>query len=281
MAALLEVEAHPKLRDPVLVVAFAGWVDAGLAGADAIGVLGEQLEAGRRCARVNLTEVMDHQQTRPNLELVDGVSRRVHWPEIELVAGRLGRDVVLCAGPEPSLRWPEVLGALVDYARTLGVSRAFTLAGIPTMASHRRPLGVLATATDESLLGELGSWRTDYRGPTGAQTALQVMLGAAGIPAVALWAQVPHYLAGSPCPPAVRVLLEQLAGVGGLTVGVDALDEPIRAYLQRVEEGLIERPDVIEVIRTIEAETEAEAEKQLPSGDELASEIERFLRDQS
>jgi proteasome assembly chaperone (PAC2) family protein len=276
MADLVQVEALPKLRDPVLVVALAGWVDAGIAGAGTLGVLGEQLEAARRFASIDLAEVMDLQQTRPSVELVGGVTRRIRWPEIELVAGRLGRDVVLCAGPEPSLRWQEVLASLVDLAGRLGIVRAFTLAGIPTMASHRRPIGVLATATDDSLLGDLGAWRADYQGPTGAQTALQVMLGEAGIPTVALWAQVPHYLAGSPCPPAVHALLERLGSVGGLAVRLDALDEPRQAYLARVEEGLIERPDVVEVIRAIE---EGE-EESLPTGDELASEIERFLRGQ-
>ena len=273
---MIEIDTLPQLRDPVLVVALAGWVDAGIAGAGTLGVLGEQLEAGRRFASIDLADVMDLQQTRPSVELVDGVTRRIRWPEIELVAGRLGRDVVLCAGPEPSLRWQEVLGVLVDLAGRLGISRAYTLAGIPTMASHRRPIGVLATATDEALLGDLGAWRADYQGPTGAQTALQVMLGVAGIATVALWAQVPHYLAGSPCPPAVHALLERLGAVAGLAVRPDALDEPTQAYLARVEEGLIERPDVVEVIRAIEAGEE----ESLPTGDELASEIERFLRGQ-
>jgi len=276
MAELLELETLPQLRDPVLVVALAGWVDAGVAGAGAIGVLGEQLESGRRFARLDLADVMDLQQTRPSVELVDGVTRRIRWPEIELVAGTLGRDLVLCAGPEPSLRWQEVLGTIVDVARRVGVTRAFTLAGIPTMASHRRPIGVLATATDMSLLGEVGAWRADYEGPTGAQTALQVMLGDAGIPTVALWAQVPHYLSGSPCPAAVRALLARLAELARVSVRLDTLDEPIRVYLDRVEEGLIERPDVVEVIRAIEEGSEEE----LPTGDELASEIERFLRGQ-
>jgi proteasome assembly chaperone (PAC2) family protein len=280
---VIEIDALPQLRDPVMVVALAGWVDAGLAGSGAVAFLNEQLDASRTFARIDLGDLMDLQQTRPTVHLVDGVSREIEWPEIALSAGRLGRDVVLCTGPEPSLRWRAVLGELVDVARQLGVSRAFTVGGIPAMASHRRPVSVLATGTDEALVAEAGAWRQDYTGPTGAQSVLQVMLGEAGIPTLALWAQVPHYLSGGASPPAIRAVLGRLRDLGGLAVDLDGLDEQADAYEQRVEEGLADRPDVVEVIEAIEAgEDEVEVEESdLPSGDELASEIERFLRDQS
>jgi proteasome assembly chaperone (PAC2) family protein len=280
---VIEIDALPQLRDPVLVVALAGWVDAGLAGSGAVAFLNEQLEASRTFARIDLGDLMDLQQTRPTVHLVDGVSREIEWPEIALSAGRLGRDVVLCTGPEPSLRWRAVLGELVDVAQQLGVSRAFTVGGIPAMASHRRPVSVLATGTDEALVAEAGAWRQDYTGPTGAQSVLQVMLGEAGIPTLALWAQVPHYLSGGASPPAIRAVLGRLRDLGGLGVDLEGLDEQSDTYEQRVEEGLADRPDVVEVIDAIEAgEDEVEVEESdLPSGDELASEIERFLRDQS
>jgi proteasome assembly chaperone (PAC2) family protein len=144
------------------------------------------------------------------------------------------------------------------------------------MASHRRPVSVLATGTDEELVERAGAWRQDYSGPTGAQSVLQVMLGDAGIPTLALWAQVPHYLAGGASPPAIRAVLEKLRDLGGLAVDLASLDEQSDTYVRRVEDGLTDRPDVVEVIEAIEA-----GEAELPSGDELASEIERFLRDQS
>jgi proteasome assembly chaperone (PAC2) family protein len=276
---MIEIDALPKLRDPVLVVALSGWVDAGLAGAGTVPVLQEQLESLRSFARLDLSDLMDLQQTRPTVHLVDGVSREIVWPQLSFSAGHLGRDVVLCVGPEPSLRWRSVLGEVVGLAGQLGVTAAFTVGGIPSMASHRRPVAVLATGTDADLVEAAGAWRQDYTGPTGAQSVLQVMLGDAGIPTLALWAQVPHYVAGGASPPAIRALLAKLRDLGGITVDLDALDEQAQAYVQRVEEGLTERPDVVEVIRAIEA-GEAEDEE-LPSGDELASEIERFLRDQS
>jgi proteasome assembly chaperone (PAC2) family protein len=275
--SLLDVETWPDLRDPVLVVNLSGWVDAGIAGAGAVAVLTEQLDAKRVFGRIDLADLMDLQQTRPTVHLVDGVSRQITWPSIELVAGNCGRDVVLCVGPEPSLRWRAVLGELVGAAQRLGVRRAFTLGGIPSVASHRRPIEILATGTSEELVAEAGAWRNDYTGPTGAQSALQVLLGDAGVPTLALWAQVPHYVAAGPSPPAIRALLARLRDLGELRIDLSTLDDQAHAYVQRVEEGIAERPDVVEAIRQIESGTE----QPLPSGEELASEIERFLRGQS
>jgi len=278
---VIEIETIPELRDPVMVVALTGWVDAGLAGSGSIAFLHEQLDAVRTFARLDLGDLMDLQQTRPTVHLVDGVSREISWPEITLSAGRLGRDVVVCTGPEPSLRWRAVLGELVDVAQRLGVTAAFSVGGIPAMASHRRPISVLATGTDEDLVARAGAWRQDYTGPTGAQSVLQVMLGDAGIPTLALWAQVPHYVSGGASPPAIRAVLDRLRDLADLAVDLDGLDDQSVAYVDRIEAGLTDRPDVVEVITAIEEGEDDVDESELPSGDELASEIERFLRDQS
>ena len=278
MAPYLEVDTWPELRDPIMVVNLSGWFDAGMAGAGAMAVLSEQLDARRAFGRIDLSDLMDLQQTRPSVRLVDGVSREITWPSIDLSAGRCGRDVVVCVGPEPSLRWRAVLAEIVEAAQRLGVARAFTVAGIPSVASHRRPVQVLATATDAGLVEETGAWRQDYTGPTGAQSALQVLLGEAGIPTVGLWAQVPQYVAAGPSPPAIRALLARLRDLGGAQVDLSVLDDQAQTYVQRVDEGVAERPDVLEAIEEIESE--AGGEPPLPSGDELASEIERFLRGQ-
>jgi hypothetical protein len=144
-------------------------------------------------------------------------------------------------------------------------------------------MSVLATGTDDDLVARAGAWRQDYTGPTGAQSVLQVMLGEVGIPTLALWAQVPHYLSGGASPPAIQAVLERLRDLAGLRVDLDGLEQQSDAYSVRVEEGLADRPDVVEVIEAIEAgEDDVEVEEsELPSADELASEIERFLRDQS
>ncbi|MGH9027175.1 MAG: PAC2 family protein [Acidimicrobiia bacterium] len=271
---MLSVERWPELRDPVMVVALTGWVDGGLAGAGAMAALAEQLESAGRFARYDLADVLDLQQTRPTVQLAEGVTREIDWPAVDLVAGSAGRDVVLCAGPEPSLRWRTFTEDLVGVAQKVGASMAVGLGGMPAVVSHRRPVRVLATATTRSLAQEVGAMRADYSGPTGVQTVLQVALGEVGIPSLGLWAQVPHYVAGNPSPPAIRALLERLRDVAGVQASLDGLDAQTDEYLQQVEEGLKERPDVAEMVRAIEAQ----AEEELPSGDDLAAEIERFLR---
>lgn len=273
--AMLDVDTLPKLRDPVMVLTLTGWIDAGEAGELAAATLASQLEGGREFGAYALDDLVDLQQTRPTVELVDGTTRHVSWPKVTLTAGRAGRDVVVASGPEPSLRWPTFAQELVGLARRLDVAQAFTLGGMPAAVSHRHPVNVLATASARSLAQEVGAVRTDYEGPTGAQTVVQLELGKAGIPAVGLWAQVPHYVSGNPSPPAVLALLERLRELASLRLDLSALDEQVDLYREKVDEGVAERPDVAELVRAIEDEAAEEV-----SGDAIAAEIERFLRDQ-
>jgi predicted ATP-grasp superfamily ATP-dependent carboligase len=272
---VLQVETIPRLRRPILVLAIVGWVDAGAAGSSAAAVLSAQLDGAREFARYPLDDLVDLQQTRPTVHLVDGVTREIAWPTIEFVAGHADRDVVCCTGPEPSLRWPSFTGELVDLAQQCGVERAVGLGGMPAVVSHRRPVSVLATATDAGMAQEAGAMRADYHGPTGLQTVLQCALGDAGIPSLGLWAQVPHYVSATPSPPAIQALLTRLGELTGVAVDVQSLDTQAEEYTARVEEGLAERPDVAELVTAIEDQPGDE-----PSAEDLADEIERFLRDQ-
>jgi proteasome assembly chaperone (PAC2) family protein len=274
---VLDVDQWPSLRDPVMLVALTGWVDGGLAGTGTLAAVAEALEAPRKFATLDLADLLDLQQTRPTVSLTDGVTRKVEWPSIDLVAGRAGRDVIIVAGPEPSIRWRDVTSTLVDVARRLDVQLAVTLGGMPAPVSHRRPINVMATASSRSVAQELGALRADYFGPTGAQTVLQVALGAAGVRAAGLWAQVPHYVAATPSPPAIRAMLERLREVTGLTGDLHSLDEQSDEYPERVGDGLSERPDVADMVRQLEAQSESD---EVVSGEELAREIERFLRDE-
>ena len=272
---MLEVETWPALRQPVLIMALQGWVDAGMAGSRGAEVVREQLTEARRFARMDLADLVDLQQTRPDVEIVEGLTKRVTWPEIECVAGRAGRDVVVVTGPEPSLLWPSVIAELVAAAQRLGVVAAYGLGAMPSVSTHRRPVEVLATATDEDLAERAGALRTDYVGVTGLQTALLVALGDVGIPAVGLWGQVPHYLAGSPSPPATRAVLGRLLELSGIEIDLGPLDRDVERYVVKVEAGLADRPDVAELVQAIETEHPS-----IPSGDELMTEIEQFLRSQ-
>jgi hypothetical protein len=271
---MLSVDHWPELRDPVLIVALSGWIDAGVAGAGTVSALREHLQDPDEFARIDLGDLMDLQQTRPTARWgTDGV-RLIDWPQISFVAGRLGRDVVVASGPESSLRWGDVAAAIVDVATTLSVGGAYTVAGMPALVSHRRPIPVLSSATHRSLAQELAPLRPAYVGPTGLQTIVQRALGDAGVKCAGLWAQVPQYVSGSPSPPAVRALLARLAEVARLDVDLAPLDSRCDAYISRVDEGLASRPDVLEVVERIDREQGA-------TSDDLVSEIERFLRTQS
>jgi hypothetical protein len=273
MPGVLNVDRWPELHEPILVVALSGWVDAGVAGAGALSALREQLGDADEFTTLDLTDHMDLQQTRPNAHWSDDGDRVIDWPEITFVAGTLGRDVVLVSGPEPSLRWPTVSESIVDVARTLRVRDAFTLAGMPSLVSHRRPVPVLATATHHSLAQEIAPLRMAYGGPTGLQTIVQRALGDAGVRSAGLWAQVPQYVSGSPSPPAVRALLSRLAEIARLELDLRPLDARCDAYAARVDAGLATRPEVQEVVDRIDRE-------QGGSTDDLVSEIELFLRQQ-
>ena len=176
----------------MMVVAFSGWVDAGIAGAGTMSAMREQLVDADEFGSIDLTDHMDLQQTRPNAHWSESGDRVIDWPAIAFVSGKLGRDVVLVSGPEPSLQWPTVSATVVDVARRLRVRDAYTVAGMPSLVSHRRPVPVLATATHHSLAQEIAPLRFAYGGPTGLQTIVQRALGDAGIPSAVLLNHAPY-----------------------------------------------------------------------------------------
>jgi proteasome assembly chaperone (PAC2) family protein len=272
---VLTVDHWPTCDRPLLVVALTGWVDAGLAGGGAVAALTDQLEDASTFATLDLTDLLDLQQTRPTARFEEGGLRVIEWPRLSFTHGRAGRDVVIVSGPESSLRWPSVAAEIVSVAGRLGVKDAATLGGMPALVSHRRPPPVLATATSRSLAQEIGPLRADYAGPTGMQTVVQRALGDAGVGCIGLWVQVPQYVAGSPSPPAVGALLRRLAEVARLDLDLRPLDARAETYRDRVEQGLAARPDVKEIIDRLDAQAAP-----APDGEALVDEIERFLRSQ-
>ncbi len=276
---MLNVDHWPEISEALMVIALTGWVDAGGAGSGAMTALVEQLDDRVEFGSIDVAMLADLQQTRPIARWEES-ARVIEWPRITFEWGRVGggregagRDVVVVRGPEPSLRWPTVASAVVDAARRLGVRQAATLGGIPALVSHRKAAVVTASATQRSLAQESIPLRPDYAGPTGLQTVVLRALGDSGIPGCGLWAQVPQYVAGSPCPPAVRALLARLVELYHLDLDLQALDERSQAYLRRVEAGLAARPDVKEVVDQID-------QRQEGSTDDLVAEIEQFLRSQ-
>ncbi len=275
---MLDIETWPELNNPVLIYSFRGWIDAGLAGEGTLDLLIEQVAAtgGHEFGSIDLTNLLDLQQTRPMVKLVDGGLRSIDWPKVRMWAGNLGRDVVCIQGPEPSVQWPDFAAEIATVAQRVGAKESFALGGMPAVATHRRNVAVLSSATKRSVAQEVGPLRDDYVGATGLNTVVQFALGESGVRSVALWAQVPQYVSGSPSPPSVRALAFRLSELARISPDLDALEATCVAYRDKVEEGLSDRPDVLAIVNQIDEQWE----QRIPSGDEIANEIERFLRDQ-
>ena len=272
---MLDVQRWPQLNDPVVVMSFSGWVDAGVAGAGAADYLATRVPGARVFGHVDLTELADLQRVRPIVKVEDGAFRSLTWPKIDLVAGKAGRDFVVVHGPEPARMWPSFAAELVGMAEHIGAQMAIGLGGMPAVTSHRRPVSVMATASSASVAQELALIRPAYNGPTGVQTVVLMAMGRAGIPAVGLLAQVPHYVSATNSPAAIRALIERLRDVAGITVDLGPLDAQVDEYHAGIDRQLEDRPDIAEMVQSME---DAQG-SHIPTGDELASEIERFLRD--
>src|SRR5262245_51565921 len=152
---MLVVDRWPRCERPVMVVAMAGWVDAGVAGGGTIAALREQLTDLREFGTIDLTDLLDLQQTRPTARFAEGGLRVIEWPKLSFEHGRAGRDVILVHGPEPSIAWPAVARTITEAAARLGVLQASTVGGMPALVSHRRPVPVLATGSSRSVAQEL------------------------------------------------------------------------------------------------------------------------------
>jgi len=260
----------------VLVVAFDGWVDA--AGASSAAT--EHLAAGGSLvATFDDDTLFDYRSRRPTLDIIDGSLHRLVWPAIQVHRRTLdGRDLLVLHGPEPDFRWKELGDELGAFCLRAGVMQWVSLGAIPAAVPHTRPVPVLATASRDGLLHE-----SDTQGPPGllrvpsaALSAVELPVSTAGVPAVGFYAQVPHYV-GGPYTAASVSLLRHLARHLGIEIPLEELEEEADGQRQRLDAAVAEDDDVRELLERMEQQTEAE----LPSGDELAAEIERFLRGQA
>jgi proteasome assembly chaperone (PAC2) family protein len=289
---------RPELQRPALVAAFQGWNDAGNAATDAVRWLQRTFDA-RECATLDPEEYLDFQAARPTVELVDGVLRVVQWPELSFSAShtRTGRDLVLLLGIEPNLKWRMFCDDVVAVARTLGCEIVVTLGALLGDTPHSRPVRCTGSATDEVLAARLGMQRSRYEGPTGIVGVLHDSVRRLNFASASVWAPVPHYVAAPPNPKATRALLDKLASLLDLGVDLTDLDIASAAWERSVAEVVASDPDVSSYVARLEArydetggldddEDEEEEdedwfdEDDLPSGDSLAEDFERYLRDQ-
>ena len=281
----LRWERRPDgLRAPALVCAFKGWNDAGDAASSALTFLGASLDA-ERFATIDPEEFYDFQATRPNVTLAEGDVREITWPEVEIYEARVPRaprDLILVAGVEPSMRWRTFCETIIDLAEALGAQMVVTLGALLADVPHTRPVNVSGLASDESLMQRLGVPNPGYEGPTGIVGVLHAACAAAGLPSASLWASVPHYVAVVPNPKGALAMLRQLERVIGVTVDASELETAALEYDRQVNRAVEMDPDVQAFVERLEREaSESEEEpnaKDLPSGDVIAREFQRFLR---
>jgi proteasome assembly chaperone (PAC2) family protein len=272
------------LRAPALVCAFKGWNDAGDAASAALTFMGASLNA-TRFATIDPEDFYDFQSTRPKIELVDGRTRELTWPTVEVWEARIPRaprDLILLSGPEPSMRWRTFNQLIIDLAEALDVQMVVTLGALLADVPHSRPVGITGFATDEALQERADLHPSSYEGPTGITGVLHAACADAGLPSASLWATVPHYVAAAPNPKAALALVRKLEGVVGVTVDATELESAAGDYERQVSLAVQSDPDVQAFVERLEKVAEEEDEpvdpSQLPSGDSLAREFQRFLR---
>ena len=266
-----------------MIAAFRGWNDGGQGASLAGGYLAKIWEADR-FADIEPENFFDFQATRPHVSLVDGQTRHIDWPENAFYHAPipdLDRDAVLLLGIEPNLRWQTFTGMIVDLARELGVQMMITLGSLLADVPHTRPSPVTGGATDPELVERLGLQRSRYEGPTGIVGVLHDACNHASIPSVSLWAAVPHYVSLTPSPKAALALSDRLGDLLEAEIDTSELAEASENYSEQVSEAVASDPDTAAYIEELEQRADTLAEEaDLPSGDTLAAELTRFLREQ-
>ena len=278
----LLVSSRPELERPILIAAFRGWNDGGQGASLATGYLAKLWEA-ERFAEVEPENFFDFQATRPHVSLEEGLTRRVDWPSTVFYHGRppgLDRDAVLLLGIEPNLRWRTFSELITAFVQELGVELVISLGALLADVPHTRPCPVTGSATDQQLVQRLGLSASRYEGPTGIVGVLHDACRQAGLPSASLWAAVPHYVSLTPSPKAALALVERLGDLLGAAIDTSELEEAAANYSEQVSEAVASDPDTAAYIEELEQRADTLAEEaDLPSGDALAAELTRFLRD--
>ena len=285
MGRELRIYERPTLERPVLIGAFRGWNDGGQAATLATGYLARLWEA-RKFADIDPELFVDFQATRPQVSLDEGRTRKIEWPENAFFRARIpgtNRDAVLLIGVEPNYRWRTFSELVADLAGDLGIELVVTLGALLADVPHTRPSPVTGAATDPKLVDELGLQLSRYEGPTGIVGVLLDACRRAGIPSVSLWAAVPHYVSLAPSPRAARALCERLSGVLGTEIDVGELAEAEKSYVEQVSEAVASDSETSAYVEELEHRADSldwlEESGGLPSGEALAAEIARFLRE--
>jgi proteasome assembly chaperone (PAC2) family protein len=278
----LNVSFVPELRRPVFVAAFRGWNDGGQGASLAGGYLAKQWEAAR-FAEIEAESFYDFQATRPHVSLEEGMTRKLDWPDNGFFHAEIpgtDRDAVILLGTEPNLRWKTFSKLVLGLVTDLGVERVVTFGSLLADVPHTRPAPVTAAATDEDLMEELGLEPSRYEGPTGIVGVLLDACRSSGISSLSLWAAVPHYVSLAPSPRAALSLVRRFGELMKIDVDVTELEQAADEYSEQVSEAVASDADTAAYVEELERRVDMlSAEQDLPSGDSLAAELTRFLRE--
>jgi proteasome assembly chaperone (PAC2) family protein len=282
MDALVWEAEPPELRSPVLISAFAGWNDAAGAATTALTTAAESLDA-ELIAQIDPEEFFDFQANRPTIRMTEGQTREIEWPGNVLLAATppgAERDLILLAGTEPNLRWRTFGDGIAEIAESLGIEMVVTLGALIADVAHTLPVPITGLASDEDLVEQLDLSRSNYEGPTGVVGVLHDACRRRGIPSASLWAAVPHYVAAVPNPKAALALLRRLEGLVGVAVEASDLEEETESYESQVSRAVAANPEIEELVKRLEEEQaeRLDVEEDVPSGEALARDFERYLR---
>ena len=290
MESLVERHINPELHEPVLVVALEGWIDAGMGATNAMSALLTGADA-ETVATFDADRLLDHRARRPIMHLVNGLITGLTWPAVELRAGTdaAGNDLLLLVGAEPDFEWRAFSDTVVDLALEYGCRMAVTLGAYPAPVPHTRDANLAVTTSSPTLSDELhGYVRGTLDVPGGIQSVIDVACNDAGLPAVGLWAQVPHYVSSMPFPGASVALLEGLQDLAGVTAHLGQLPSDAKATRIRLDELVAENPQHQAMVAQLEEfmdqglgdpeDAPTFGFDRIPSGDELAAELQEFLQ---
>lgn len=271
----------PQLRRPLLLVAFEGLFDAASAASSALRWIRDRGEA-EEIAMIDPEGYFNFQEARPSVRLDKDGNRVIDWPVIEIFSTRteVERDLVIMTGIEPHLRWPSFADHVVDIARRTRCEMVVTVGAFVGMVPHTRPFAVTGSAAHPELVRRLNLTPPTYEGPTGLIGVIIERLERSNIPAISLRVEVPHYVPGAPNPKATRALLRRIQQTTGVPTSYEDLDGDVTDWVQRVDQAVLADDESREYVERLEQQADSN-EDLLPSGDDLAAELEAFLRETS
>ena len=250
----LTIERVPELNDPVLIVSFAGWNDAGSAATHATQFLIKRLQADR-FASIDPEEFYNFSEVRPQVRLRDGLYREIIWPANEFFASsaaNLKRSMVFGLGIEPQLRWKAYSQAFLDVAKQCGAKLVITLGALLADVAYSRPVRVVGFSSDPDIATQLQLAPSRYEGPTGIVGVLNDACRQAGLTSVSFWANVPHYISAAPNPKAALALVTRLESFLQVALDTTELVTGAAEFDTQVAKAIAENPNLAAYVKQLE-----------------------------